>query len=106
MGRPLDKHIDEEELGGLVPSIDRPQGVDRTSSDALWEADRHVATCAECRARVEQYRLLVDRTEIGTPVMRVPEADCPTDIDWDEVAAGLWPELRTQQLISHAAQCA
>ena len=34
-------------------------------------------------------------------------ADCPKDedVDWHEVAAGLWPELKAKQLIMHAALC-
>jgi anti-sigma factor RsiW len=107
MGRPFDKHIDEQELNALVPScIDGRQGAYRRRSDSQPEAERHVASCAECRGRVEQYRRLVDRTNVGASAIHAPEAGCPTDIDWHEVAAGLWPELRTQQLISHAALCA
>jgi hypothetical protein len=107
MGRPFDKHIDEQELNALVPScIDDRQGVYRQRSDSLRDAERHVASCAECEGKVEQYRRLVDRTFVGASAIHAPEAGCPTDIDWHEVAAGLWPELRTQQLISHAAQCA
>ena len=36
-----------------------------------------------------------------------PEVDCPedNDVDWHEVAAGLWPELMATQLIMHAALC-
>jgi anti-sigma factor RsiW len=106
MGRPLDKHIDEQELNALVPSYidDRPR-VYRLLADSLPEAERHVASCAECSGKVEQYRRLVGRTDVGASAIHAPEAGCPTDIDWHEVAAGLWPELRTQQLISHAAQC-
>src|ERR1700757_3583097 len=35
-----------------------------------------------------------------------PEAGCPADVDWDEVAAGVWPEWKARQLIAHAALCA
>jgi len=36
-----------------------------------------------------------------------PSIDCPKDedVDWFEVAAGLWPELKAKQLVTHAAQC-
>jgi len=36
-----------------------------------------------------------------------PGIDCPRDedVDWHEVAAGLWPELKERQLIRHAALC-
>ena len=44
--------------------------------------------------------------------MVVPEAaprgdDCPKDqdVDWHEVAVGLWPEMKARQLILHAAIC-
>jgi hypothetical protein len=38
---------------------------------------------------------------------RTAEIDCPydEDVDWHEVAAGLWPELKAKQLIMHAALC-
>jgi hypothetical protein len=39
-------------------------------------------------------------SEISTPGV-----DCPKDIEWQEVAAGLWPELKAKQLIMHAALC-
>lgn len=35
----------------------------------------------------------------------VPPPDCPGDVDWQEVAFGLWPEMKTRQLIAHAARC-
>jgi anti-sigma factor RsiW len=37
----------------------------------------------------------------------LPGPDCPKDkdVDWHEVAAGLWPELKAKQLIMHAALC-
>jgi hypothetical protein len=44
--------------------------------------------------------------DIGLNAAAAPEPDCPPDVDWDEVAAGLWPELKTHQLIAHAARCA
>jgi len=34
-----------------------------------------------------------------------PSAACPAEVDWHEVAAGLWPEMKTRQLIAHAARC-
>jgi anti-sigma factor RsiW len=55
---------------------------------------------------VSQYRQLMDRTNAGASEDHGPQPDCPIDIDWHDVAAGLWPELRTQQLITHAARCA
>jgi anti-sigma factor RsiW len=55
---------------------------------------------------VAQYRQLMDRTNVGASGIHGPQPGCPIDIDWHDVAAGLWPEVRTQQLITHAARCA
>src|SRR6516225_2422 len=107
MGRPLNKHIDEQELNALVPSsADDGQRVCGPISASTGEAERHVASCAECKRKVAQYRQLMDRTNVGASEDHGPQPGCPLDLDWHDVAAGLWPELRTQQLITHAARCA
>jgi len=31
--------------------------------------------------------------------------ECPEDVDWNEVAAGHWPELKATQLMMRAALC-
>jgi len=106
MGRPLDKHIDEQELSALGPSSAYGEhGVPRLLAASIAEAERHVACCAECRTKVAQYRQLVGGVEAASQSIQAPQLSCPIDIDWHEVAAGLWPELRTRQLIVHAAQC-
>jgi anti-sigma factor RsiW len=107
MGRPLDKHIDEQELDALLPSsVDEGQGGDVRGPAGMREVDGHLASCPECRTKVAQYLQVVGRMNVGASVTRAPQPDCPPDIDWHEVAAGLWPELRMQQLITHAARCA
>jgi len=107
MGRPFGKHIDEQELNALLPPCtDEGQRVYVPLSVSTGEAERHVASCAECKRKVALYRQLMDRTDVGSPEIPGPQPGCPNDIDWHEVAAGLWPELRTQQLITHAARCA
>jgi anti-sigma factor RsiW len=108
MGRPFDKHIDEGELETLLPSF-LPEGQElyRARATSIVEAERHLASCAECRKKVSDYRQVVNRWNAGaSPPVARRQPDCPIDIDWDEVAAGLWPELRTRQLIAHAARCA
>jgi anti-sigma factor RsiW len=73
---------------------------------SMREAERHLASCPECREKVAQYLQIVHRMDAGPSGTSTPRPDCPADIDWHEVAAGLWPESRTQQLIAHAARCA
>ncbi len=109
LGRPFDKHIDENELNALVPSrLESREDSPRFSPDAVREAERHVRACADCSTKVSKYCQLVNRVS-NTAVSQaaLPGAGCPNDedVDWDEVASGLWPELKARQLIMHAAIC-
>ena len=107
MGRPFDKHIDEQELEALSsPYAYESDREDSVCAASVCEAERHLAFCADCRRRVSQYRRLVNRMNVDSSAAGAPQPDCPTDIDWHDVAAGLWPELKAQQLITHAARCA
>jgi len=109
LDRPFDEHISNEELNALVPSpAESGQGLHGLSPDAVREAERHVSSCMHCRRKVSKYRQLVNR--LRDPVLSgaiPPGADCPKDedVDWHEVVAGLWPELKATQLIMHAALC-
>ena len=109
MGRPLDKHLDSQELDELVPSpCESGPEVPELSAAAVHDAQRHAESCVECGRKLQKYRRLVERFSSGL----VPEAatagdDCPdlNSDDWREVAAGLWPESKAMQLIHHAAFC-
>ena len=109
MERPFDKHIDNEELEALVaPSADTGQKPHGVSPDSVLEAVRHVESCEDCSGKVSKYRQLVNRSSNAVASEAAPRgADCPNDedVDWPEVAAGLWPELKAKQLIMHAAFC-
>src|SRR6266699_5032998 len=109
LGRPVDKHIDNEELDALVaPSADTGQKPHGLSADAVREAERHVESCGDCGRKVSKYRQLVNRSsDVVVSEAAPPGAECPKDkdADWHEVAAGLWPELKAKQLIMHAALC-
>ena len=109
MGRPANKHIDNEELNALVASSadtgQKPHGLSR---DAVREAERHVESCGDCSGKVSKYRqLLGRRSNVVVSEAGPLGADCPNDrdVNWHEVAAGLWPELKAKQLIMHAALC-
>lgn len=109
MAPPFDEHINNEELNALVPSAaETGQGRHGLSPDAVREAERHVRSCDDCSRKVSEYWQLVH----GFPNLVAREAappgtDCPKDenVDWHEVASGLWPELKAKQLIMHAALC-
>ena len=109
MGRPFDKHIDDQELDALESASSKSgQGLRRLSPDAVREAERHVESCAACSGKVSKYRQLMNRFSNGVASEAAPRGiGCPQeqDVDWYEVAAGLWPELKAKQLIMHAALC-
>lgn len=109
MERPSNKHIDSKELDALAPSSLESRGrLQGLSPEAVRDAERHVRSCGDCTTKISKYRrLLHTRTNVAIPKPAPPGADCPDDddVDWYEVAAGLWPELRMKQLILHAALC-
>ena len=109
MERPFDRHIDNEELNALVPSpSETGEPTHGLSADAIRSAERHTRLCADCDRKVSEYRRLVERvSSIVVSKAALPGTDCPRDedVDWHEVAAGLWPELKASQLIMHAALC-
>jgi anti-sigma factor RsiW len=107
LGRSSNQHIDNEELKTLVPW---PSGTDKGTMvdfpESSREAHCHLTSCAECRRKVSQYRQIVSRLSSAVASgIAAAGAECPKDVGWREVAAGLWPELKVRQLIQHAAQC-
>ncbi len=109
MGRPFDKHIDNKELDALVPSsLESGRRLHGLSPDVIREAERHVRSCVDCSKKVSKYwQLLNPVSNMAISKPAPPGADCPNDqdVDWYELAAGLWPELRAKQSIMHAALC-
>lgn len=109
LGRPFDRHIDSQELNALVPSFSESgQESHGLAPDAVREAERHVESCEDCSRKVSKYRRLVSRLSSEATSEAAPRGSgCPRDgdVDWHEVAAGLWPELKATQLIMHAALC-
>lgn len=107
MERPFDKHIDNEELKALVPwSTEASQELHVLSLQVVREAERHAQSCVDCSKKVARYRRLVGRLScVAVSEATLLGADCPKDIDWYDVAAGLWPESKAKRLIMHAALC-
>jgi len=105
--RPFDKHIDNDELNALVPwSTETGQERHGLSPEAIREAERHAQSCVDCSRKVSKYRQVMGQlSNVAVSRAVPPGADCPKDIDWYDVAAGLWPELKARALIMHAALC-
>src|SRR4051812_43558426 len=109
MGRPFDRHIDAQELDSLVPLFSKTgEELSRLCQEAVHEAERHLEVCEACTRKVSEYRSVMERLSHGVVSEAAsPWPDCPQDhdVDWYEVAAGLWPESKANQLILHAALC-
>jgi anti-sigma factor RsiW len=107
LGRPIERHIDNQELHALVPSrAEARREVPSLSQDDVREAQLHVRSCLDCGKKVWQYWLLVNRMSIVSEAAP-PGPDCPKedDVNWYEMASGQWPEFKAAQLIRHAALC-
>jgi CHAT domain-containing protein/cytochrome c-type biogenesis protein CcmH/NrfG len=105
--RPFDKHLDSDELDGLL-SLQR-MGVsdsEQISEQSLREAQRHVESCPDCSRNLQMHKYVqseILRMRALTPSPPTPE--CIGDAEWLEVAAGLLPDAKTRELMKHAAQC-
>jgi tetratricopeptide (TPR) repeat protein len=105
--RPFDKHLDSDELDGLVspPAASVPES-GRLSEQALEDARRHVESCQDCSRKLQRHQFVhseILRMRVPNPSPPTPE--CRGDAEWLEVAAGLLPEAKTRELMKHAAQC-
>src|SRR5215470_16141977 len=102
--RPSDKHLTQDELNALLPSSNRTDPY--VPAETIREAQNHLLKCEGCERKASLYRqFLTDAGDARQP--SPPGGDCPKDedVEWFEVAAGLWPELKARQLVRHAAQC-
>jgi CHAT domain-containing protein len=105
--RPFDKHLDEAELEGLVSlSPDRVPGFEAPLEPVLAEVQRHVESCTDCNRKVQMHRdVQTEFSRLGPTRFTQHGSACPTDADWLRLAAGLVPETKARELMSHAAQC-
>src|SRR5262245_29355369 len=104
MRRPWDKHLNEDALNALVPSS--LGGNSCLSAGDISEAEHHLLKCDDCSRKVSLYGQVVNPPS-DSSIASVTGPGCPKDedVDWHEVAVGLWPELKANQLVMHAAQC-
>jgi CHAT domain-containing protein len=105
--RPFDKHLDSDELDKLVsPQGTSASGSEQLSEQDLGEAQRHVESCQACSRKVQVYKSVQGEIlRMRAPNPSPPTAECIGDAEWLEVAAGLYPDAKTRELMKHAAQC-
>jgi len=106
--RPLDKHLDLDELDALVSS----RGITITQAGGLEEqelkeAERHVASCHDCALKLKLLRSMQSEFSSLEPARPVPPGpQCLDETEWQSVAAGLLSTPETRERMIHASQCA
>lgn len=107
MTRPFDKHLDGDELGGLISSSSTSASDSRRPAhDDFEEARGHVANCQDCAKKVQMHdRVQNEMHSLAARTQQPPGSDCFPTGEWIKVAAGLLPERETKERLRHAAQC-
>ena len=106
LARSTDQHIDNKELDALVPSrFEAGTDLEPVLSQDAIETRRHVASCSVCRTKVQKYSLLVNQLPMAIVKPAPAGPVCPQHVDWNQLAAGLWPERKAKQAMMHAALC-
>jgi CHAT domain-containing protein/tetratricopeptide (TPR) repeat protein len=105
--RPLDEHLDNDELDRLL-SLQRTSVSDsgRLLEQSLREAERHVESCQDCSQKLQMHKSVHSEIlRMRAPNPSPPTPECIGDAEWLDVAAGLYPDEKTRDLMKHAAQC-
>lgn len=107
MTRPLDRHLDGDELDALLTS--QALGVSfsgRLSEEALWEAQRHIESCQDCDRKVRMHRSAQNAISLrATSGQAGRGPNCSDETGWVRVAAGLLEEDEAKERMNHAAKC-
>lgn len=107
MTRPLDKHLDNDEIDCLISSQAEGTRDARRFSEQTGEAQDHVESCPDCSRKVQMHKSVqreISRLQSGRREEASPS--CPGEIDWLHVAAGLMSESDARKLMNHASECA
>jgi len=105
--RPLDRHLDGDELDALVASHAAGASLTgRNSEDALREAQRHVESCHDCDRKVEMHRSAQRAISLRAMSGQAAKGpNCSEETEWASVAAGLVGESEAKERMKHASQC-
>jgi len=82
--RPFDKHLDSDELDGLVSShAASVTDSGRLSEETLGEAQRHVESCQDCSRKVQMHKSVQSEIlNMGVPSNAPVGPDCVEETEW------------------------
>jgi tetratricopeptide (TPR) repeat protein len=105
--RPLDRHLDGDELDALV--LSQAPGVyfaRRLSEEAVREAQSHVESCQDCDRKVQMHRSAQSTISLRAMSGQAGKGpNCCEETEWVRVAAGLLEDSEAKERMNHAAQC-
>jgi CHAT domain-containing protein/tetratricopeptide (TPR) repeat protein len=101
--RPSEKHLEESEIDALLSSTGSRASMPPVG---LKEARDHARHCHSC-SRLMQIHIQVrnEVSQLRADGSTGRATDCPQDVNWLEVAAGLCPDAIANELLWHAARC-
>jgi CHAT domain-containing protein/tetratricopeptide (TPR) repeat protein len=102
--RPIDRHLDGDELNALAEVQTRDARVAEPSSD-IREAASHIASCSACNRKVQMHRAVQSELLRRRPAILESGQDCLEESEWVQVVAGLFSQSKTKEHMKHAAQC-
>jgi hypothetical protein len=101
----LESHLNDDQIDGLL-RLDRSENEESTFDRKAQEiALTHLNACEICHARVREQERAMERLALLKPnAPGAPSPQCPPDIVWIEVAAGITTE-NSDNYVNHAVQC-
>ncbi|MDE3136044.1 MAG: CHAT domain-containing protein [Acidobacteriota bacterium] len=102
--REFEQHLSPDLFHRLVEA-----GETEKRAPELESAERHIADCAVCRQRLEQFRAAqrgLDGLRLMVSEERMKTPECPPESEWANVAAGLVEGTEAATRVDHAARCA
>jgi len=105
--RPLDRHLDSDELDALV--LSQAPGVSvarRLSEEVFREVQLHVESCQDCDRKVQMHRSAQNAISLRVMTGQAAKgSNCSEESEWVRVAAGLLENTEAKERMKHATQC-
>lgn len=106
MPRPLDRHLDADELDALLASQVPVAPAGQLSEDVVREAQRHVDACQDCDRKVQMHRSAQSAISLRAVNEKAAKGpNCSDEIEWLKLAAERLDQDEAEERMKHASQC-